>query len=218
MKKLISIFAALLCAFTASATYIGEIATNSIVGTSTNSSELTGITLGTGLTRSGDTLSVTNFSLILSETLQATNTSAVESTNSLSLPAGTYQFTTVVLAHTASSTAGITAQTSPSVNCSDATIFWMQQGTNATEFSSGSFQVSPFAATSVIRLGASQAQFLAYATTSPGGKTASAFGSGTVTFSSATVLKFKIAQNGSADASNPAIVTPGSFMVFQKLK
>ncbi len=153
------------------------------------------------------------YKLILSADLSAPSTSFVTSTDSVTLPAGTYRFYVILHADTASSTAGISAQLIWSTECSGGC--WVAQ--NYTSSSQGSTFAALTASSIQMRSDVSVAAYMCSPIGDAPIKTACGISQGTVTFASSTTLHFQVGQRSATDGSNPTILRAKSFIVFQQL-
>jgi hypothetical protein len=161
------------------------------------------ITLGDANTQYG-----TPYNLRVLTDVSATSLSYVNSSDTVTLPAGTYFFQGNIVGLTVSTTAGI------NVN------FYTNSDTNTTGsviFQSSSANGTGSAATMTPRNGAALFQYLANAFADAPLKACSSIFSGTVTFSTSQTITPRVSQRSAADATNAAILKAGSMVRFIKI-
>lgn len=155
-----------------------------------------------------DTRYGTPYNLRVLTDVSATSLSYVNSSDTITLPAGTYFFQGNIVGLTASTTGGI------NVN------FYTNSDTNTTGsviFQSSSGNGTGSTATMTPRSGSPLFQNLATAFADAPLKACSSIFSGTVTFSTSQTITPRVSQRSVADATNAAILKAGSMVRFIKI-
>jgi hypothetical protein len=150
----------------------------------------------------------TPYNLRVLTDVSATSLSNVNSSDTITLPAGTYFFQGNILGLTASTTAGISVT------------FFTNSDTNTTGsavFQSSSNNGTGSTPTMVPRSGSTLFQYLATAFADAPLKACSSIFSGTVTFSTSQTITPRVSQQTVADANNAAILKAGSIVRFIKI-
>ena len=150
----------------------------------------------------------TPYNLRVLTDVSATSLSYVNSSDTVTLPAGTYFFQGNIVGLTASTTGGI------NVN------FYTNSDTNTTGSvisQSSSANGTASAPTMTPRNGAVLFQYLANAFADAPLKACSSIFSGTVTFSTSQTITPRVSQRSAADATNAAILKAGSMVRFIKI-
>jgi hypothetical protein len=148
------------------------------------------------------------FTLYDTTLTQSSSTSFVASPTLITLPAGTYQYDGFVGGNTASVTAGVQAQLSTTLTGSGCFIVRIIRGTGYFSLSidqgmSRRADTNPYLLAS-INTGAAAAACIGIL-------------NGTLILTSAQTFGFEIAQRNATDASNPTILSTGSYIRFVKI-
>jgi|GEM_PF-2891469 len=155
-----------------------------------------------------DTRYGTPYNLRVLTDVSATSLSNVNSSDTITLPAGTYFFQGNIVGLTASTTGGINVT------------FYTFSDTNTTGsvvFQSSSNIGTGSAANMTPRSGSSLFQYVATAFADAPLKACSAIFSGTVTFSTSQTITPRVSQRSVADATNAATLKAGSMVRFIKI-
>jgi hypothetical protein len=148
------------------------------------------------------------FTLYDTTLTQSASTSFVASSTLITLPPGTYQYDGFVGGNTASGTAGVQAQLSTTLAGSGCFIVRILRGTNYFSLTIDQ---------GITRRADTNANLLASINT--GAAAAACIGvlNGTLILTSAQTFGFEIAQRNATDASNPTILSTGSYIRFVKI-
>jgi len=148
------------------------------------------------------------FTLYDATLTQSASTSFVASPTKITLPPGTYQYDGFVGGNTASGTAGVQAQLSTTLSGSGCFLVRILRGT-------GYFSLT--IDQGITRRADTNANLLASINT--GAPAAACIGvlNGTLILTSAQTFGFEIAQRNATDASNPTILSTGSYLRFIKI-
>lgn len=203
------------------ATFTGSGASiTSLNGSSVASGTVAAARLGSGIANTqtylrGDGTWFTNaYNLILPTNMVAFSTDLKDSADSVTLPAGTYKYYGLLTADTVSETAGVTAQLSFSTDCSAGTIGFQEIYTaNSTN---NTYQ-TPSLASVVMRHTSGVAAYLVSSYVDAPLNFAMAVAQGTVTFDSASTVKFQVQQRSATDAVNGTTLRSNSFVQFVPL-
>ena len=148
------------------------------------------------------------FTLYDTTLTQSASTSFVASATLITLLAGTYQYDGWVGGSTASLTAGIQTQLTSTLSGSGCFVNRVSRGT-------GYFSLTIDQGAS--RRADTNPQFLVSAQTGAAAQALCAWLSGTLILTSAQTFGFEIAQRQTTDASNPTILSTGSYIRFVKI-
>jgi len=148
------------------------------------------------------------FTLYDTTLVQSASTSFVASATQITLSAGTYQYEGWVGSSTASGTAGCQTQLTPSMTGSGCFIILTRRG-------SGYFSLNTDNGTS--RRADTNAYLLGATNTGAAAQALVGFLNGTLILTSAQTFGFEIAQRQATDASNPTILSTGSYIKFTKI-
>jgi hypothetical protein len=148
------------------------------------------------------------FTLYDTTLTQSASTSFVASSTLITLPPGTYQYDGWVGSSTASATAGCQTQLTTSLAGSGCFIILTRRG-------SGYFSLNTDNGTS--RRADTNPYLLGATNTGAAAQALSGWLSGTVILTSAQTFGFEIAQRQATDASNPTILSTGSYIKFTKI-
>ena len=145
--------------------------------------------------------------------VSAFSTTRVNSAETLSVPAGTYEVRGFLAVLTASTTAGAQAEIIPSNLNADYTAISLFRATG------NSLNGAAATPTNTIRVGNNLFQYAASAFVDGGvsGLASWSFFNGTVVFSAAQTITLTIRQRSTNDAVNAAILQPGSYIEFRPI-
>jgi hypothetical protein len=146
--------------------------------------------------------------------VSAFSTTPVNSLETQTVPAGTYEVRGFLACSTASTTAGAQLEVIPSNTSADVTAMTAHRGT-ATILNGGVASTL-----SSVRVGSNLFQFAASAFVDGGASGLAAWATihGTVVFTAPQTITFRIRQRTTTDAVNPAVLQPGSFIEFRPIQ
>jgi len=152
------------------------------------------------------------YSIFLASNLQSSSTSYVNSSESVTLPAGTYEITIQNYCTTNSTTAGIATRLTSATATSSPS--WGYMGSNSLNSLNAAGNMGGFTYT----------QMTSATNIFPNSRAANINrgtifqqGSAILTFASAATITYSVAQVTATDASNPAILLAGSYVVFRRI-
>jgi len=148
------------------------------------------------------------FTLYDTTLTQSASTSFVASPTLITLPAGTYQYDGFVGGNTASVTAGVQTQLSTTLAGSGCFIIRIIRGTSYFSLSIDQ---------GMSRRADTNANLLASINTGAAAAACIGILNGTLILTSAQTFGFEIAQRNATDASNPTILSTGSYIRFVKI-
>jgi hypothetical protein len=149
----------------------------------------------------------------ISVAVSAFSTANVNSLETLTVPAGTYEVRGFLAVSTASTTAGAQVEIIPSNTSADFTAI------NQIRTSGSSLNGGAANGLSVVRVGSNLFQFAitAFVDGGPSGFAGWGTAHGTVVFSASQTITFRVRQRTTTDALNAAVLQPGSFIEFRPI-
>jgi hypothetical protein len=148
------------------------------------------------------------FTLYDTTLTQSASTSFVASATQITLPAGTYQYEGWVGSSTASGTAGCQTQLTPSM---------VGSGSFVIRSSRGSQYFALTTDQGATRRADTNAYLLGASNTGAAAQALVGWLNGTLILTSAQTFGFEVAQRQATDASNPTILSTGSYIKFTKI-